>query len=113
MSISIIITTYNGARFLSATVESVLAQTVGDWELVIVDDGSTDTTLELAQCYVERDPRIRLVRVANRIRSRLSSNHCNSIPLPLRRMVWPALSTCRVSRVARAKPKTGPETGRP
>jgi glycosyltransferase involved in cell wall biosynthesis len=65
MCISIIIPTYNGVRFLGATLESVRAQTFQQWELVIVDDASTDATLELAQHYVEQDARIRLVRAKN------------------------------------------------
>jgi glycosyltransferase involved in cell wall biosynthesis len=61
---SIIIPTHGG-RHLRATVESVLAQTHPDWELVIVDDGSTDGTAELASGLAARDGRIRVVRQPN------------------------------------------------
>ena len=55
--------TYNGAGYLAETVESVIAQTVGDWELVVVDDGSTDTTEKLMRYYTARDKRIRYARL--------------------------------------------------
>jgi glycosyltransferase involved in cell wall biosynthesis len=51
----------NYARFLPAAVESVLAQTVADWELVVIDDGSTDATPAAVEPY-RRDPRVRYVR---------------------------------------------------
>jgi glycosyltransferase involved in cell wall biosynthesis len=60
-AISIIIPVYNGERFLSQAIDSVMAQTVVDWELIIVDDGSRDHTLEVAQAYANRDARIRVV----------------------------------------------------
>ena len=57
---------YNAADTLAETVESVLAQTFDDWEQVIVDDGSTDATRELADSYAARDPRIRVISQRNR-----------------------------------------------
>jgi glycosyltransferase involved in cell wall biosynthesis len=54
---------YNEERFLAESVESVLAQSFGDLELIITDDGSTDATPTLARALAERDPeRIRLLR---------------------------------------------------
>jgi glycosyltransferase involved in cell wall biosynthesis len=61
-NVSIVIPAHNAERFLAETVRSVVAQTVSDWELVIVDDGSHDGTAPLAQQAAERDARIRLVR---------------------------------------------------
>jgi len=65
MSISIITPAYNGAKYLRETVESVLAQTYTDWEQIIVDDGSSDGTFELAQELSLTDPRIRAYRKDN------------------------------------------------
>ena len=59
--ISVIIPAYNAAFHLAATLDSVLAQTEPRWELIIVDDGSSDSTVEKVQEYVQRDPRIRLL----------------------------------------------------
>ena len=52
--------TYNHAPFVAEAVESVLTQTFQAWELVVVDDGSTDETLDIIRRY--RDPRIRVVK---------------------------------------------------
>ena len=43
-TVSIVIATYNHADYLAAAVESVFTQTFSDWELIVVDDGSTDRT---------------------------------------------------------------------
>jgi len=59
--ISVLMTTFNRERYVAASIESVLAQTVGDFELVIVDDASSDATVALVRAYEERDPRIRVV----------------------------------------------------
>ncbi len=56
---SILIPTYNQAEFLCAALDSVLVQTDQDWEAVVVDDGSTDTTAAVLADYAARDPRIR------------------------------------------------------
>jgi glycosyltransferase involved in cell wall biosynthesis len=64
--VSVIVPAHNYARFLPETLDSVLAQTFGDWECIIVDDGSTDATAAVAASYVERDSRIRYVHQANR-----------------------------------------------
>lgn len=64
-NISIVIPIYNATNHLAETLESVLAQTLTDWELILVDDGSTDSSVELAEGYVGRDARIQLIRQAN------------------------------------------------
>src|SRR2546421_13123372 len=63
--VSVVIPVYNGERYLAEAIESVLAQTICTWELVIVDDGSADGTPGVAQRYAGRDARIRVVRQAN------------------------------------------------
>ncbi len=69
---SIVLPTYNRARFLDAAIDSVLAQSVNDWELVIVDDGSTDNTREIALRY--KDERIKYYYQENLERSAARNN---------------------------------------
>lgn len=69
---SIILPTYNRAHFLPKAIESVLAQTFEDWELVIVDDGSTDNTKEVVLAY--QDPRIVYFYQENQERSAARNN---------------------------------------
>ena len=64
-SISLITTTYNRAHYLPLTLDSILAQTHADFELLLWDDGSTDDTLAIAQQYAQRDPRIRVIAAAH------------------------------------------------
>jgi hypothetical protein len=59
--VSVTIPSYNHARYLPAAIESVLAQTYRDFELIITDDGSTDGSLQIAQSYAARNPS--LIRV--------------------------------------------------
>jgi glycosyltransferase involved in cell wall biosynthesis len=65
-SINIIVPAFNGSRFLGMTLESVLSQTLGDFELILVDDGSTDSTRQMAQAYAARDARVRVISQENR-----------------------------------------------
>lgn len=57
--ISIILPTFNRASFLSNSIESVLAQDFLDWELIVIDDGSTDNTSEVIDFYSKNDSRIK------------------------------------------------------
>jgi glycosyltransferase involved in cell wall biosynthesis len=59
--VSVLLTTYNREPFVGEAIESVLAQTFTDFELLIVDDASTDGTVEIARRYADCDPRIRVV----------------------------------------------------
>jgi glycosyltransferase involved in cell wall biosynthesis len=62
MELSVIIPVRNGAGTLGAQLDALLAQSwVGAWEIVVVDNGSTDATCELVRAYAERDHRVRLV----------------------------------------------------
>lgn len=58
--ISIILPCYNGADMLDGAIESIQNQTFKDWELIIVNDCSTDNTLEVANAYAAKDERIRV-----------------------------------------------------
>ena len=63
---SVMVPAYNAASTLAETAASVQAQTFTDWELVIVDDGSTDGTRALADALASHDPRIRVITQENR-----------------------------------------------
>jgi hypothetical protein len=63
-TVSVILPVWNGERFLAEAVESVLAQTFEAIELLLVDDGSTDATPDIARDFAERDRRVRVVRLA-------------------------------------------------
>lgn len=60
--VSAIMPTYNAAHALERAISSVRAQILGSWELIIVDDGSTDGTHEVISAAARRDPRIRSIR---------------------------------------------------
>jgi len=64
--VTVVIPCYNQGRFLGEAVESVLSQSYQDLEVVVVDDGSTDNTAEVASSYTRRDSRVRLIGQANR-----------------------------------------------
>ena len=57
--ISVVIPAYNAEQFLDETLESVLSQTYENWECIIVNDGSTDNTEEIAKKWCEKDARFR------------------------------------------------------
>jgi glycosyltransferase involved in cell wall biosynthesis len=59
--VSVLITSYNRERFIGESIESVLAQTFGDFEVLITDNCSTDGTLDVARSYERVDRRIRVV----------------------------------------------------
>lgn len=59
--VSVIITCYNLARMLPRAVESILQQSMTDWECIIVNDASPDNTIEVATDYTIKDPRIKLL----------------------------------------------------
>lgn len=63
MDLSVVIPARNVAATLSEQLDALLAQTwSGRWEVLVVDNGSTDRTIELAEQYASRDPRVRVVR---------------------------------------------------
>lgn len=64
MLVSVIMPTYNCERFIEQSVQSVIGQTVKDWELLIVDDGSTDRTYDVLKPYLDRYPAIHYTKLS-------------------------------------------------
>ncbi len=63
-TVSIIMPSYNAARFILASIASVVAQTFTDWELLIVDDASRDDTVEQIRAHYQHESRVRLTVLA-------------------------------------------------
>jgi glycosyltransferase involved in cell wall biosynthesis len=63
--ISVIMPTFNQGKFIDSAIQSILAQTYEDWELIIVDDGSTDKTPEKIRSYVMMYDKIKSFRIEN------------------------------------------------
>jgi len=64
-AISIIMPVYNGEKYLKECIESVIAQTFSDWELIIVNDGSTDKSDSICKSYADKDNRIKVIYQKN------------------------------------------------
>jgi glycosyltransferase involved in cell wall biosynthesis len=64
-SVSVCMPVYNTERYVAEAVESILAQTFGDFEFIIIDDGSSDGSRAILERYAERDDRIRLISRPN------------------------------------------------
>lgn len=60
MKISVITASYNYAQYIEEAINSVINQSYQDWELIIVDDGSSDNSVEIIKSYCEKDSRIKL-----------------------------------------------------
>lgn len=64
MLVSIITPSFNSANYIVATIQSVLAQTYQNWEMIIVDDCSIDNSCDIIEKYMEEDSRIKLLRLS-------------------------------------------------
>ena len=63
--VSIVIPVYNSAKYLRECIDSVLAQFFSDWEVVAVDDGSSDDSPAILDEYAAKDSRIKVIHKAN------------------------------------------------
>ncbi|MFT2098084.1 glycosyltransferase family 2 protein [Marinomonas sp. 2405UD66-6] len=63
--ISIITPSHNSSSYISSSIESVLSQNIDDWELIVIDDFSLDDSVKVIQSFVEKDLRIKLIRLFN------------------------------------------------
>lgn len=79
---------YNEERDVGRAIESILAQTFSAWELIVIDDGSTDATVEIVRSYAEKDDRIYLV--------------CNETNLELSASLNKGIGLARADLIARA-----------
>ena len=77
MKFSIILPTFNRAQMIHNAIESVLNQTYKNWELVIIDDGSTDNTKEIVNNFQKEDKRIKYIFQENKERSAARNNGVN------------------------------------
>ena len=64
--VSVVVPVYNVAAFLPACLDSICAQTLKDIEIIVVNDGSTDNSLEIAQEYAAKDDRVKVLTKENR-----------------------------------------------
>lgn len=74
-AVSVCVPTFNGAQYLPETLASIRAQTFSDYEVLIVDDQSTDDTVEIASRFAATDPRVRVIR--NDTRAGSSARNAN------------------------------------
>ncbi|HET6520683.1 MAG TPA: glycosyltransferase [Geminicoccaceae bacterium] len=89
-SVRVGLVAYNGERFIAATIESILAQTYTDFELVIADDASTDATEEICRRYAARDSRVRYHRNQRNLGAAPNFNHVFELAGPSRYFKWSA-----------------------
>lgn len=60
---SVIMPAYNAAKFIKESIESVLSQSYGNWELIVINDASTDNTKEIVNSYTLKDKRVKLINL--------------------------------------------------
>lgn len=65
VKISIIVPVYNMEQYIGETIESVLKQTMSDWELILVNDGSNDRSLDICRDYATHNVRIKVIDMSN------------------------------------------------
>jgi glycosyltransferase involved in cell wall biosynthesis len=111
--ISVIVPAYNAERFIERTLDSALGQSYRDLEIVVVDDGSTDRTADIVAAVAARDPRVKLIRAANRgpgaARNRAIAESRGELIAPLDNDdLWrPDKLAKQADMLARAPPGTG------
>lgn len=72
--VSIIMPAYNSGQFITESIESILSQTMKDWELLVIDDCSVDATIEVVRRFAENDSRIRLLSTKENSGSGIARN---------------------------------------
>ena len=64
--LSVIVPVYNAAPYLRRCLDSICGQTYPNLEIILIDDGSTDSSLEICKQYAAKDPRVRVLHQANK-----------------------------------------------
>ncbi len=77
--ISIALATYNGSKFLREQIDSILCQTIIDFEIVVCDDGSTDSTLQILQEYASKDTRFKIFQNQHNLGFKKNFEHILSL----------------------------------
>ena len=72
--VSIITPLYNSEQYISQTVESVINQTYKDWELILIDDASTDDTLSIIKPFLDKNSKIKLLKNKKNLGAAISRN---------------------------------------
>ncbi len=85
--VSICLPTYNAEAYLEVSLESVLAQTYENFEVIVVDDASTDTTCEILRKYADQDPRVKVTH--NKKRKGLFENYNAALELAQGQFIKP------------------------
>lgn len=91
--ISVIVPVYKAEDYLHACVDSILSQTVSDFELILVDDGSPDGCGAICDDYAARDSRVRVIHQENQGQA-AARNHAFSIPRENGSALWTATMPC-------------------
>ena len=100
--VSVIVPTYNQAGFLREAIRSVMAQTEADWEMIVVNNQSTDDTAEVVRSF--QDPRIRLFDIQNdgiiaKSRNRGLAEARASLEISTRAVIRSAFNPCTQASV--------------
>lgn len=77
--ISVVMSVYNGEAYLSDAMDSIVNQTFQDWELIVIDDGSTDQTPNILKGYAQKDSRVKVYRNEKNLRLQASLNKALSL----------------------------------
>ena len=72
--VSIVTPTFNSEKFIEATIASVQAQTHQNWEMIIIDDCSSDQTIKMIEKFINQDPRIQLISLQKNVGSGIARN---------------------------------------
>ena len=100
---SIIISNYNYEKYLPATIQSILDSTYTDFEIILINDGSTDSSLDVINYYAQKDKRIKVINQKNQ---GLSAARNNGIKMARGRYLWFVDADDWIDRVALEKMNT-------